>query len=345
MSLSQKAIFSGAFAVVICSSAPSATAQTNSAMFYKGSTIRHIVGYPTGATFDTYSRSLARHMGRHIPGAPNIVIQNMPGAGSLVATNYLANAAPRDGSVIGMLNPVNTVDPLLNPQQSKFDARKFAWIGSMNTEISTCGFWSSKVKTVDDLLSKEVIVGATGPSAGSTLDSRIIASVLGLKFKIVTGYPGLTEARLAAQQGEVDGHCGLVVSSLKADLWDDYKKGSFTVPLQMGLNKHPDLPDVPNAFDLVKTEQDRQVLTLIFGPWAYGRPVLAPEGIPEDRLTVLRSAFVATLKDDAFLAEARKLNLEIQPLPPEVIRDTVARIYQTPDDVIQRTRKILGITQ
>jgi hypothetical protein len=113
----------------------------------------------------------------------------------------------------------------------------------------------------------------------------------------------------------------------------------------MGLNKHPDLPDVPNAFDLVKTEQDRQVLTLIFGPWAYGRPVLAPEGIPEDRLTVLRSAFVATLKDDAFLAEARKLNLEIQPLPPEVIRDTVARIYQTPDDVIQRTRKILGITQ
>ena len=142
MPLSQKAIFSGAFAVVICSSAPSATAQTNSAMFYKGSTIRHIVGYPTGATFDTYSRSLARHMGRHIPGAPNIVIQNMPGAGSLVATNYLANAAPRDGSVIGMLNPVNTVDPLLNPQQSKFDARKFAWIGSMNTEISTCGFWS-----------------------------------------------------------------------------------------------------------------------------------------------------------------------------------------------------------
>jgi len=340
-----KAPFAGAIAIVICAGAPGAMAQTSVEDFYKGKTIRHIVGYPTGATFDTYSRALARHMGRHIPGAPNIIIQNMPGAGSLVATNYLANVAPKDGSVIGMPNPVNTVDPLLNPQQSKFDARRFAWIGSMNTEISTCGFWSGKVKTIDDLRTQEVIVGSTGPSAGSTLDSRVISSVLGFNFKIVTGYPGLAEARLAAQQGELDGHCGLVVSSLKADLWDDYKKGVFTVPVQMGLTRHPDLPDVPNAFDEVKSDQDRQVLTLIFGPWTYGRPVLAPEGIPEDRLSALRAAFSATLKDEAFLAEARKLNLEIQPLGPDAIMETITRIYETPDEVIQHTRKILGIAK
>lgn len=311
--------------------------------FYKGATVRFIVGYPTGATFDTYSRALSRHMTKHVPGRPVIVIQNMPGAGSLTATNYIANVAPKDGSVIGMPNPVNTVEPLLNPQAARFDPRKFSWIGSMNTEISTCGFWGSKVSGVEDMRSKNVIVGSTGPSSGSTLDSRIIANVLGFNFKIVTGYPGLLEARLAAQQGEVDGHCGLTVSSLKADIWDEYKKGVAKVPLQMGLTKHPDLPDVPNAFDMVKTAEDRQVLTLIFGPWSYGRPVLGPEGIPADRLKTLRAAFMATMNDADFKAEAAKLNLEIQPQGPEAIQKTVADIYDTPPAVIERTRKILGL--
>ncbi len=311
--------------------------------FYKGQTVRFIVGYPTGATFDTYSRALSRHMSKHISGRPVIVIQNMPGAGSLTATNYIANVAPKDGSVIGMPNPVNTVEPLLNPQVARFDPRKFSWIGSMNTEISTCGFWSSNVSNVEDLRTKSVVVGSTGPTAGSTLDSRVIASVLGFNFKIVTGYPGLAEARLAAQKGEVDGHCGLTVSSLKADLWEDYKKGIAKVPIQMGLTKHPDLPDVPNAFDMVKSQEDRQVLTLIFGPWTYGRPVLGPEGIPADRLKILREAFMATFKDKEFLTEAAKLNLEIQPLGPEVVEKTVADIFNSPASVVERTRKILGI--
>ena len=311
--------------------------------FYKGANVRFIVGYPTGATFDTYSRLLSRHMPRHIPGRPNMIIQNMPGAGSLTATNYLANVAPKDGSVIGMPNPVNTVEPLLNPTVARFDPRKFSWIGSMNTEISTCGFWGAKVSTFEDLRTKNVVVGSTGPSAGSTLDSRLIAGVLGLNFKIVTGYPGLAEARLAAQQGEVDGHCGLTVSSLKADLWADFKKGVAKVPLQMGLKKHPDLPDVPNAFDMVKTDEDRQVLTLIFGPWTYGRPVIGPEGVPADRLAILRTAFMAAIKDPEFTKEAEKLSLEIQPLGPEEIQKTLAEIYRTPASVVERTRKILGI--
>lgn len=331
-------ITAGALAAACGASAPSLAQD-----FYKGATIRYIVGYPTGATFDTYSRALSRHMGKHIPGRPVIVIQNMPGAGSLTATNYIANVAPKDGSVIGMPNPVNTVEPLLNPQNARFDPRKFSWIGSMNTEISTCGFWGDKVSKVDDLRNKNVVVGSTGPTSGSTLDSRVIANVLGFNFKIVTGYPGLAEARLAAQQGEVDGHCGLTVSSLKADLWEDYKKGVAKVPLQMGLNKHPDLPDVPNAFDMVKSEEDKQVLTLIFGPWTYGRPVLGPEGIPADRLKTLRSAFMATMKDPEFKTEAAKLNLEIQPLGPEEIQKTVVEIFNTPASVIERTRKILGI--
>lgn len=311
--------------------------------FYKGANIRYIVGYPPGSTFDTYSRLLSRHMGKHIPGRPVIVIQNMPGAGSLTATNYLANVAAKDGSVIGMPNPVNTVEPLLRPQAARFDPRKLSWIGSMNTEIATCGFWGEKVSNVDDLRNKNVVVGSTGPSSGSTLDATVLASVLGLNFKIVTGYPGLAEVRLAAQQGEVDGHCGLLVSSLKADIWEEYKKGIAKVPIQMGLSKHPELPEVPNAFDMTKTAEDRQVLTLVFGPWSYGRPVAAPEGVPVDRLKTLRAAFMASMDDADLKIEAGKLNLELQPRGPDFIEKTVADIYKTPPAVIERARKLLGI--
>lgn len=325
--------------------AQAALAQQSVEKFYAGNTVRIIVGYPPGSTFDTYSRTLSRHYSRHIPGEPTIIIQNMPGAGSLTATNYLANVAPKDGSVLGMPNPVNTVEPLLNPKSAKFDPRRFSWIGSMNSERSTCAFWGGKIKTLDDLGSKQAIVGSTGPSSGSTIDAKVLSSIFDFNFKIVTGYPGLNEVRLAAQQGEADGHCGLVVSSLKTDLWSDFKNGKVNVPIQMGLDKHPDLPNIPNAFDLAKTDSDRQVLLLTFGPWKYGRPLMGPAGIPQERLEALRTGFDETLKDKAFLADAKKLNLEVQPLGPEDIQTLVEEIYKTPTPVVERTRKILGIQQ
>jgi tripartite-type tricarboxylate transporter receptor subunit TctC len=313
--------------------------------FYAGKTVRVVVGYTPGSTFDTYSRALIRHMPRLVPGQPSMIIQNMPGAGSLTATNYLANVAPADGTMIGMPNPVNTVDPLLNPQQSRFDPRKFAWIGSMNSETSTCAFFGGRIKTLDDVRTKKVVVGSTGPSAGSTLDARMVKGVFGFNFDIVTGYPGLPEIRLAAQTGEVDGHCGLLVSSLKVDLWDRYKKGLVSVPFQMGLEKHPELPDVPNVFEFAKSEEDRLALTLVFGPWRYGRPLMAPGATPKDRLEILRTAFMQTMKDEQFLTEAKKMNLEIQPIDAATVEKLVKQIFETPQPIVERTRKLLGIVK
>jgi tripartite-type tricarboxylate transporter receptor subunit TctC len=331
-----------ALAALILLAPAKSVAQGEVAAFYSGKTVRLIVGYPSGSTFDTYSRALSRHMRRHIPGQPNIIVQNMPGAGSLTATNYMAHVAPKDGLAIGMSNPVNTVEPLLNPQHARFDPRKFSWIGSMNSEINTCAFWGNKVSSAQDLSHKQVVVGTTGPAAGSTLFAQVLAGTMRYNFKMVPGYPGLNEVQLAALQGEVDGHCGLLVSSLKTDYWDEYKKGTIKIPLQMGVDKHPDIADVPNVFDLVKSEEDRQVLLLSFGPWKYGRPVFAPEGIPADRLSALRAAFAATMKDPEFLSDAQKIRLEIQPVGHEEVGSLLAKIYATPADVVERTRKIIG---
>jgi len=177
--------------------ATTALAQTDAvAAFYRGRTVQAVVGYTPGSTFELYLRTLTRHLGRHIPGNPAIVIQHMPGAGSLNATAHLAAAAAKDGSVIGMINPVNTTEPLIDPGKTRFDARAFQWLGSLNAEISTCGFWNREFKTLADLKRREIVVGSTGPSSGSTVDAKVLGPLAGINFKVVTSYPGLTEVRL-----------------------------------------------------------------------------------------------------------------------------------------------------
>jgi tripartite-type tricarboxylate transporter receptor subunit TctC len=320
-----------------------AQAQDKVAAFYRGKTIQAIVGYPPGSTFELYTRVFIQHMPRHIPGNPAVVIQHMPGAGSLRATNHLATVAPRDGLVIGMPNPVNTIEPLIDPQRTRFDPRQFAWLGSLNSEIPTCASWAKDVQSFDDLKRRQFVAGATGPAAGSAVDAKVVSSLLGLNFKVVTGYPGLTEVRLAANQGEVDGHCGLQVSSLKTDVRDQYQSGRMKVLMQTSLQKHPDLPDVRNAYDLLKKDEDRQLFKLIFGPWAYGRPLVAPPGTAPDRVRALRAAVKATLADPKFLAEAKKINLEIQPMVPAEISKLVAEIFRTPESVLAQARVHLGV--
>lgn len=316
---------------------------SSQAQDFAGKTMRMIVGYPPGTAFEIYARALIRHMPEHLPGAPTIILQNMPGAGSLTATGWLANVAPRDGTILAMPNPMNTTEPIVNPKRARFDARQLTWIGSMNSESSTCGFWSEKVKSFEDLKSTELVIAASGPASGSTIDAKALRSLLGLKFKIVPGYPGLAEMQLSAQRGEADGYCGVLVSMLKTIYWDDYKAGKFKIPLQMGLQKHPDLPNVINAYDTVQSEEDRQAFRLIFAPWSYGRPIAAPPGIPEATKKVLRKAFHATLKSEAFGVDAKKLNLEINPISGEEIEKLVEQVYRTPKPVVERTRTILEI--
>ncbi len=321
-----------------------AAAQSDAvAAFYRGRTVQAVVGYTPGSTFELYLRTLTRHLGRHIPGSPNIVVQHMPGAGSLNATAHLAAAAPKDGSVIGMINPVNTTEPLIDPGKTRFDPRTFQWLGSLNSEISTCGFWNRELKTLADLKKREIVVGSTGPSSGSTIDAKVLGPLAGINFKVVTGYPGLTEVRLAAERGEVDGHCGLLVSALKTDVWDAFKAGRLAVPVQMALQKHPEFPDVPNAYDLATKDDDRALFRLIFGPWAYGRPLLAPPGTPTDRVAALRAALKATVADPQFIAETQRINMEIQLTEPAAIAALVEEILRTPMPVVERARVLLGV--
>ncbi len=338
----QRSLRTSALAAALALSGGAAQAQ-DTAAFYRGKTIQAIVGYPPGSTFELYLRLFTQHLARHVPGNPTIVIQHMPGAGLLKATGYLAAVAAKDGLVIGMPNPVNTIEPLIDPERSKFDPRQFNWLGSLNSEISTCGIWNKAIKTVDDLKSKQVAVGATGPSSGSAVDAKVLAALLGFNFKLVTGYPGLTEVRLASNRGEVDGYCGLLVSSIKTDTAEDFKSGRMTVAVQMGLTKHAEFPNVPNAFDLVTKEEDRQLFRLIFGPWTYGRPLMAPPGVPAERVEALRNAVKATLDDPQYRAEANKINLEIQPVAPSAIEKVVTEIFATPQPVLERARDLLGV--
>jgi tripartite-type tricarboxylate transporter receptor subunit TctC len=332
----------GAFSICLLAAAP-ALAQDRMSAHYAGKTVRIVVGYPSGSGFDTYARVVARHMGKHVPGKPTVIVQNMPGAGGLTSVAYMANVAPRDGLTLALINPVNSTEPLLNPALAKFDSTKFKWLGSVNKDAQTCVFWSQKAKTAEDMKNVELVLGATGPSSGSALDAKTLAALLGFKFKIVMGYPGIADIRLAAEKGEVDGHCGMPVAQIKTDIWEGFKSGRIKALIQIATSENPELKGIPNAFDLAKNDEDRQILKLVFAPWTYGRPMLAPPETPADVVATLRKAFDDTMADPAFLAEARQINLDVEPLSGAAVEQLVQEISATPKALVERARTILGV--
>ena len=327
---------------IFCSLAAPTLAQEPPEKFYAGRALRIIVPYAPPSGFDSYARTLARHITRYIPGNPAMNVQAVPGAGGLNAVQHLINVAPRDGSVLGLILPPNTTDPLLNPEQAKFDPRTFDWIGSISSETSTCGVWSDKMKSLDDLRTQDFIMGATGPAGGTSVEARTLKAVFGYRFRLVMGYPGIADIRLAIAKGEVDGHCALSLTTLKTEVRDDYRAGKIRLVYQSGLQRHPELPDVPTAFELARTQEDLQTLKLVLAPWTYGRPVMAPPQIPRDRLEVLRKAFAATMTDADFLAESAKLNLEVRPFAPEKMTQLIGELFATPKEVVERTRRIIN---
>ena len=259
-------------AAVLMVAASSGRAQSV-ADFYKGKTVDLYIGYSVGGAYDLYARQLARHMGKHIPGNPTVLPKNMEGAGSLRLANWLYNVGPKDGTAFGIIGRGTGFDPLLGNKAAQFDATKFTWIGSANNEVSICVAWNtSGIKKFEDMLTKELIVGGTSTSADTDQFPRITNGVLGTKMKIVTGYPGGNEVGLAMERGEVQGRCGWSWSSVKSthQKWLDEKK--FTILVQLALDKHPDLPDVPLIIDLAKTDEQRQILKLIFARQVMGRP-------------------------------------------------------------------------
>jgi tripartite-type tricarboxylate transporter receptor subunit TctC len=311
------------------------------AEFYKGKTVELYIGYSVGGGYDVYARMLARYMGKHIPGNPTIVPKNMEGAGSLRMTQWLYNVAPKDGTVFGTIGRGTAFNPILG-LPGAFDATKFTWIGSANDEVSICATLDAAgVTKFDELKTKPISVGGTGASDDTVQFPKILNSVLGTKMKIVSGYPGGNDAVLAMERGEVDGRCGWSWSSVKAThpSWVAEKK--LNVLIQLALEKHPEMPDVPLVTDLAQTEEQKQILRLIFARQVMGRPFLAPPGVPQDRAEALRKAFMDTMDDKEFLAEADKAGLEITPVSGEKIQKLVEDVYKTPPEIAKKAAAII----
>ena len=311
--------------------------------FYKGKNVDFMIGYSVGGGYDVYARMIARHLGKHIPGNPTVVPKNMEGAGSLRLANWLYNVAAKDGAVLATIGRGTGFDPLLGHKAAQFDGTKFNWIGSANDEVSVCVAWNgrTKVNTFADLLTTELNVGGTGSAADTDQFPRILNGVLGTKMKIITGYPGGNDVNLALERGEVDGRCGWSWSSVKSTRASWLTDKKITVLMQLSLSKHPDLPDVPLVTDLAKTDEQRQILRLIFARQVMGRPYLAPPGIPADRVAALRKAFMDTMADKEFLAEAEKAQLEITPVSGEAVQKLVGEVYQTPPEIAKKTADLL----
>jgi tripartite-type tricarboxylate transporter receptor subunit TctC len=296
--------------------------------FYRGKQVSLYIGYSAGGGYDTYARVLARHIGKHIPGNPTVVPQNMPGAGSLTLANYLYNIAPKDGTVFGTIGRGIAMEPLLGGAGTRFEATRYSWIGSMNNEVSVCASWyTSPIKSVEDMRTRELIVGGTGSGSDTDTFPIVLSNLLGLKIRLISGYPGGNDVLLAMERGEVDGRCGWSWGSVVAVRSEWLQEGKITVLLQMALAKHPDLPDVPLVMDLARSDDERMAMELIFARQVMGRPYLAPPELPAARREALRSAFDATLEDPEFLADAKRIELELNPVTGAEIEQLLARIY------------------
>ncbi len=312
------------------------------AAFYRDRQIRLVVGSAAGSGYDIGARLVARYMANYVPGHPAFVIQNQPGAASVAMTNALYNIAPRDGTVIGAaINGMPTA-PLLEPEGARFDPTKLNWLGSVNREVQVTYVWhTAPVLKLADLFDRELIVGATAPGT-TQVDFPVVArAVLGLKYKVISGYEGTAQIHKAMEMGEVHGVGSTALASLRALAQNWLDEGKVKVIAQWGLRRHKDLPDTPAILDLAKTDADRQALTLMMARLEYGRPFFAPPGVPLDRMAALVKAFDDTMKDPAFIAEAQKLNLEVEPVSGADVAKLVVDVNATAPEVVKRVRDAL----
>ena len=320
-----------------------AQAQSNSiADFYRGKTINMIVGYSAGGGYDIYARLIAPYLTKHLPGNPSVVVQNMDGAGSLKATNYLYNVAPKDGTAIGTFGRGLAMEPLIGGAGTQFDATKFTWLASGTNELGVFVVWhTSPIKTWDDMLTKEFTVGGEGSGSDPDIYAALLKNLFGVKLKLISGYPGTSEVTLALERGEVDGRASWSWSSLKSTKsnWINDKLVRF--PVQLGTVRNPDLPDVPTILDFAKTEKQQQIVKLILSRQVMGRPFAAPPGVPEDRKQALRKAFDDSFKDPEFLAEAKKRKMDVNPVSGADIEKLVAEVYATPPEIVKEARAVI----
>ena len=311
--------------------------------FYKGKTVSLYLGYPPGGAYDIYARLIARHLTRHLPGHPHVTVRHRPGAASLNLVNELYNVLPRDGSVIGMFARSIALNRLLGREGTQFDPKAFNWIGSANNEVSICGVWhGTGVRTTAEFLARPLVFAANAPGAESEVYPNILNNLVGTRFKVVAGYPGVNDLLLALERGEADARCGWSWGAVKAARPEWLRDKKIYIAVQFATLKHPELRDVPLVTELARNDRERTALALILTQQVMGRPLAAPPGVPAARVAALRAAFAQTMADPAFLAEADKLQLEIKPVDGENLQGMVEGMFQAPPEAIAAARAAIA---
>jgi tripartite-type tricarboxylate transporter receptor subunit TctC len=322
----------------IVASASRPTAADDVAAFYKGRTVTILAAHQSGTGFDIYARALQRHISRHIPGNPSVVVQNMPGAGGVVGANWLYNIAPKDGATFGTFVFTAPFEPLFGSTAARFDPAKFTWIGNMEEGVAVCGVSKAAgVATFEDMRTKEVVIAGSALNGALTKSAFAVRNLFGVKMKVVPGYKGTADIKIAIARGEAHGVCSILMTTITSHWRDEYESGNFRPILQLSGRKRAG--NIPHVDDFVKTEEDRQVHGLIFGVQALGKLYAAPPGIPPARRDALRAALAATMKDAEFLADAAKTNIDISPMTGEEVEAFIGRVSAAPPAVIERAKQ------
>ena len=326
---------------LLAASATPALAQSNED-FYRGKTVSLVVSSSTGGGYDTLARMVSRYLAKHIPSQPNVVVRNMPGAGGIVATNHLYSIASKDGLTIGAVQNNTPFEPLYGTKQANYDANKFNWLGSPSVETGVVTIWNTApAKTVADAQKVELRMGSSGANSTPSFYARLLNDTLGLKLKLIVGYPGQNDALLAMERGEIDGYPSAFYNSLMATrpTWIGEKKVSLLV--QYGAEKEKALPDIPFVMDLLKNDADKALWTAAVGPLGIGRPYLLPPDTPKERVDGMRKAFWAAINDPEFLAEQEKVKLGADtPRTGDQVQQLISKVYQSPANVVERIKKL-----
>jgi len=313
--------------------------------FYQGRQIAWILSADAGGGYASYARAFAPFLSKHIAGNPSIVIQHMPGAGGIRAMNYLYSVAPKDGTVLGLVHSSVPFAPLYGIKGAKFDPLRINWIGSLDANTAICIAWhTSRIKTWQDALEQEFTVGGSGVGSQMETMPAMLNKLFGAKMKVISGYKGGNEIYLAMERGEVDGRCGGLVSSINSTRPDWFPQRKITVPIVVALERSPLFPDVPAVAEFAKDERRRQILELFVAPQAMDRPILAPSGVPAERVAALRRAFHAAITDAGFIAEARRQHLQIAEVDGTRVTKLLSSAYALPADIVKAATEAMNVT-
>jgi tripartite-type tricarboxylate transporter receptor subunit TctC len=315
--------------------------------FYRGKDITILVGYGAGGGYDTTARLFAQHFGKHVPGKPAVIVQNMPGAGSMKVANHVFGVAPKDGTVLGIFASSTALEPLFGNKAATYDPRNYEWVGSLHRDIASCGVWKGAgqgVKSLPDLIAakKTVTFGSTSPTAITAQHPLFLKNVLNANLKVIFGYKGTKDVSLAMMRGEVDGSCGMFESSVRSSFDQHVKAGEFKIITQFGRDRTvPYFGDATPLYSLLKTEEQRQVADVIFRQTELARPLAAPPGTPKERIAALRKAMLDTIKDPALVADAERMTVDLDPISGEETAQMFADFYKTSPELVEQAGRAI----